>query len=241
MDLSPSFATDYLVWDNSEPVRIERARRGAPQLDATIAKRRSLTQRELAASGGVYTGDDCVWLVPRALLPPDWAFEPADAVVPQPPKDDASSRYVVLEANDQKWRNTWKLTCRNLVLNYRLRDTVQIERAALSNDAAGAFVKAFPSDPVNPGGVVLFANVPARVQLLTDEVRDERGLRGFAGDFAVVVGRQLPGVSNEDRVVWADTLGLYGPAGATRVFDIKGYHDPQRIDQLPVLDCELRP
>ena len=245
MDLSAAQALDYLTWTNTESVRAERTRRGSPLADAVpVAKRRALRQRELAASGGVYTGLDRVFLVPAAVLAPGWLFEPADVLVTLPPAADAGTRYTVLEAQSGKRDQTWRLTCRNLALSTLLQDLVTVERAALSQDAAGAFVKRFPSETNGSFGTNLYANLPARVQLLRNEVVDQRGVRAFVGRCAVIVGAQVA-VTSEDRVLWSDTLGVAGPAqtaaDAPRVLDIVGVHNARRIDELTVLDCELRP
>lgn len=199
------------------------------QTPVAVAKKRPLKARELAASGGVYTALDRLWLLPNALIPAGYSPKPADVLT-----DSAGTRWTVLEAENTRNGSTWRLTCRDLVLALDLRDKIDVERAALSQDAAGAVVKLFPSGPAPNGGKLLFAAVPARVQLLTDEIKDERGIRGFSGTHAIIVGQELTGVTNEDRV--ALTV-----AGKTTYYDIVGYHNATRIDELPILDVESRP
>lgn len=223
MDLSSAFVSDWQVWDNTEAVSLSVARAAGPYADAVpVAKRRALTTRELAASGGVYTGQDRVWLLPVALLTPGLQLKPADAVV-----DASGTRWTVLEAALNKFGATWRLTCRDLVLAFDLRVIITIERAALSYDAAGAAVKTFPP----AGGLVLIDQLPARVQPLREEVADQRGLRGPLLRYDVIVGRPVDGVSTEDRVKLPD--GSY--------LDILGYRNPDRIDELPVLECQRKP
>ena len=76
MDLS----TEDSAWDNVESLYWERVRGGALEvrdklatLDVIqVAKRRALTYKELAGSGGVYTDQDMVW-----HLPTRWISGPA--------------------------------------------------------------------------------------------------------------------------------------------------------------------
>jgi hypothetical protein len=248
------FSDDWLCWDNVSQVRYEVARgvpsivdvppafdghTGAPQpqpsrnkpLIVTVAKRRNLTARELAASGGVYRGDDQVYLLPDALMegiipkPADVIIELADGSAGAQP----GTRWTVLDAARNKNRQTHRLTCRDLVLAFDLRDSITIERPSLSYDAAGVPVKAFPSDTTNAGGVVLYSGLPARVQLITKDMAEQRGIRGLEGKYHVIVGQEVD-VTQEDRVLLAS--GLY--------LDIVGYERAMRIDELPQLICERR-
>lgn len=203
------------------------------------SKRRNLTRRELGASGGVYNALDQVWLIPEALMPEGMHSKPGDVVVELPdvlagtagPIADTmtGTRWTVLEAAWQKFRQTRRLTCRDLVLSYELRDSVTIERPALSYDGAGVPVKAFPSDATNPGGVVLYSKLPARAQLVSKEMADQYGIRGLEGKYRVIVSQEVD-VTAEDRVVLASGL----------ILDIVGYENAQRIDELPVAICERR-
>lgn len=219
----------FLVWDNTIGIVLQ-SRRGAagPETRIPVVKRRGILGKELAASGGVYTGNDVVFLVPQVLMP--WPAKPADVVT-----DDTGTRYTVLGADLLKNLWTWKLTTRDLILAFDLRDSINIERASISYDAAGAAVKSFPTQTDNgtTGGSYLAQNMPARVQLLTDAIRDERGIRGFVGTHAIIIADQV-NVIAEDRVAWTVNE-------VTTYFDIVGYHNPERIDELPVLDVEARP
>lgn len=244
---------DYQSWDNTSAVLYEVAR-GVPSIaDAAsrfdgrtpaptpapsrnltqyvpVAKRRNLTNRERAASGGVYTSLDQVWIIPAALLP-GVLPKPADVVVETLDGSNGQlpgTRWTVLETSLGKNRQTHRLTCRDLVLAYDLRDSITIERPAISYDAAGVPVKAFPSD-AQPGGVVLYADLPARIQLVSKEIAEQRGVRGLEGKYEVTVGQEVD-VTSEDRIVLAG--GMY--------LDIVGYQNAQRIDELPKIIAERR-
>jgi hypothetical protein len=226
-----NLANDWMVWDNTEPsgVQIEYSTRTTPGIDVIpTAKRRAINGPEKSPSGGVYVGYETRWLIPASLITPGNAPEPADVVI-----DSQGTRWTVLKADLNRFGNTWLLGCVNLVLALRLQDTVAIERAGLSYDAAGAAIKSFPPDP---RGSVLYT-CAARVQEITEEVALERGVQYARGRYEIIVGRQVPLVEpGEDRVNWPDP----NLAGATVYFDIVDVHNPTRIDELPVLACERR-
>lgn len=248
-------AADYLTWDNTTAVRYElaravpatadvpavfdgqtvapsvRANRGKPFV-IPVAKNRNLTQRELAASGGVYTGLDQVYLLPDALFPPGIICKPGDAIIElaEPVSNVMpKTRWTVLEFGWTKNRWTRRLTCRDLVLAFDLRDNITIERPVIHYNAAGAPIKRFPSD-AQPGGIALYQSLPARIQLVTKEMADERGIRGLAGKYEVIVGQEVD-VTSEDRIIL--------PSGDPYL-DIVGYRNAQRIDELPVILAERR-
>ena len=247
---------DFLLWDNTSMVRYEVARAvpsvadvsplfdGRSPAPATpksrnksilvpIAKRRNLTMRELAASGGVYQSSDQVYLIPDALLSPSQVRPKMGDVVIETDDDSPGrqpgQRWTVLDVSRGKSRQTHRLACRNLALALDLRETVTIERPAIRYDAAGVPVKAFPSDATNPGGVTLYSQLPGRAQLVTKEMADEHGIRGLEGKYEVFVDREVD-VTHEDRLLLAN--GLY--------LDIVGYRNGQRIDELPVIVCERK-
>lgn len=219
---------DTAVWNNTEAVTYESAQYVDPFTFATTplvfalatAKRLSLTRRELAASGGAYTGLDRKWYVPKALFPPGTKPKPGDAVV-----DAEGVRWVALEVNHQDMGGTYRLTCRDLVIAWDLRDRVDVERAALANDAAGAPVKAFPPH----GGLVAYPQLVCRVQPEEESVHDIQGIRGPQTRYRVIVAQQLA-VSTEDRLNWRG-----------RLLDIEKYENARQIGELPFITAVLQP
>lgn len=221
---------DYRVWDNVEAVTVESARRGDPFALApvsanlpehvAVAKRRAVTRREQAASGGAYTADDLVWLLPQAVLRPGLTFEPADVVVSR-----EGSRWTVLEAGLNKWRQTWRLVCRDLALAFDLDDEIDVQRAAISYDAAGAAVKTFPPD----GGQTLYGRLRCRVQRRSEETVEERGIRGEQTTFDVIVARQVDLNPAEDRLLWRE-----------QYLDVVRVRNPELITELPVIETVLK-
>lgn len=228
MSLPLGYADDYLAWDRTESVTLEVGRRvGQPATTAVpVAKRRAITSREKSPSGGAYVGYEVRWHLPTRVLPPGQRIKPGDAIL-----DQHEVRWTVLTADLNRLGYTWALGCVDLVLAHDLADVVTIETADISYDGAGAAVKAFPP----AGGQVLYQGIPARVQLLTDEVADERGIRSFRGRYSVIVGLPVD-VTFEDRVNWTDPK-----TAQTILLDITGVHNPDRIDELQALDCEVKP
>lgn len=222
-----SMAGAWLVWDGLEPVHLELVHgagvetRSAEVVPIEYAKRRSISVRERTASGGAYTGNDVNWWVPCDLLPTDIRIKPGDAVV-----DGDGVRWTALEVQWGARLNRWKLTCRDLVLHWRLRDTISVERAEVGYDNSGAAVKRWPTGSNTSGGLVVYADLPARVQPINAYDSEGRGVLGTERRFDVIVGRQLA-VTREDRVRLAS--GEY--------LDIVGYRQAERIDELPILEC----
>lgn len=218
---------DYLVWENREAVTFRsRTRTGGTDFPITDAKRRAPTYKELAASNGAYTGQDLVWLLPAVLAPSasgQHAPKPGDKVT-----DDDGVIWTALEVALNKLKQTWRLVTRNLVLAYDLRDTIDIQRPTISYDAAGAITRTWPDDET-PGGSNAYEGLAAKVQLITDETVDILGVRGLKGNYAVFVAEDVE-IQESDRIKWD---GVY--------LTIKTLRNPQRIDELPVLDCELLP
>lgn len=223
-------STDYLIWDNPEAVTVEVRKlnrqfgtSAGDTFAASTAKRRALTWKELTASGGAYTGQDLVWLIPQAVLDEDRVIKAGDVVI-----DEEGVRYTVLDPLLGKWGQTWRLVTRDLVLAHDLSDTIDIQRAALGYDDAGASMRRYPPY----GGETPYANLKARVQIQEQRETDERGLRGLKETYQIIVEKDID-VREVDRVKWTTIKR------GTLYLEIKGYTQPDRIDVLPILDCEV--
>lgn len=219
LDLS----ADSVAWDQTESITLEVSTRAAPDLVAVnVAKRSNIRSAQKSPSGGVYLGFESRWRIPRRELPEGVIPKPADVVV-----DNEDQRWTVLTAEQNRLGETYALGCVNLSLAHQLRDVVVIERATISYDGAGAATKTFNR--------VLYT-VAARVQELTREVAEERGVRYGKGRYEVTVDRQLHLLDvAEDRVRFVERV-----TGTVMYLDITGYRQPERIDDLPVVECELR-
>ena len=217
---------DFLVWDNSERITYEST--DGRKASVAGCLRIELTLKEQAVSGGGYLGADLNWLIPRKRLPAGFVMgDPGSTVT-----DDKGNSFTVLDCakqvRDKTDTQVFRLHTRNLAIAYQLRDLITIERAHITYDAAGAMVKSWPP----AGGSNLYASLPAKVQLLSKEFSEERGISGFKGTHAVYVSRQVPLVTFEDRIRWTD-------AGVTYYLNIAGVRNPERLDELPLLDAIL--
>ena len=218
---------DMAQWDMTESVYLESVR--GPSMEqrelrsstdfVSVAKRRNVTIREQAASGGVYTGSDVNWHIPATLLVSGVIPRVGDVVI-----DGKQRRWTVLEVQENHWGQHFKLTTRDLRIAHNLRDTIIIQRATIIKDAAGVNVKLFPPD----GGSVTYNNLPCRVQLISEQVLDERGIRGREGTYTITADRQID-VNTEDRILWGQLI-----------LDVVGYRQAELISDLPVLDALLK-
>lgn len=231
---------DFRVWDNTETLTYVSTQQAGDQVDAVRHVRRHLVGvKEAAASAGAYTAGDVLFYVPRVALRLELGEpKPGDVLL-----DDEQVRWTVLGVDkrkrDRRAPQTYKLQARDLRLAFQLEDLVTIETPARSLDATGARVVAW---------VPKYELLPAKVQQLAEAESEERGLRGSKVTYSVTVDRQIKVTLGEDRIVWRK--GLLASAGATAVpddsdppvhLDITGYRNPERLDELPVMDAEVRP
>lgn len=236
--LTVSLSRNYLTWTNTEPggVLYEVAHRPVagtdklpqpnpnPSYPISVAKRRAITNKDIMAGVAAYGAQDTIWLIPAAVFPATVTPKRSDVIT-----DSRGDRWTALDVQLQAVLSTWRFSARNLVLAEDLRDTVTIERADITFDSAGARIKTWPTGPLPQGGKILYS-LAAKVQDMTIEVADQRGIRGAVGKVAVVVSRQITIDPERDRVRLSS--GSY--------LDILGYHDTDRDDILPSLDCERR-
>lgn len=219
---------DYLTWTNTQNVGFTSVGITQQQANIGVVKRRQINSKELSASRGAYVGNDVVFLVPQRELPENFAIKPRDQF------NDTDGDFTVLSVSGQKRDSngyqTWHCVTRNLSIAYNLQDVIDIQQPGIPYDAAGTKQKSWPDQ--GGGGSILYPQLSCRVQLLTAEVADELGIRGFQGNYAITVSKQIPAVNYECRVKWISQ-------GVTRYLEIKGIHNPERIDELPVIDAEL--
>jgi hypothetical protein len=212
-------ADDHEIWDGVEAVQYvsERtvASSGGDASDTNIyAMRTARHAAELLPSSGVYAGQDITWLVPAKLLTLE--PKPGDRIV-----DGEDVAWTVLKVDHQVQRTIWRLEARNLVLAFDLRDLAAIYRPDSALDQAKGRTPAFTA---------VYSGIPARFQKIRTEQVEERGRRGLRETWSVVIDRQLS-ITNEDQV--RDASGT--------IYQVTGYHNPARVDELPVIDCARTP
>lgn len=221
--------SDYAIWDNREDVTYYAHATAGDQAYALTApdgngaaKRRPLKWKEMAASAGVYTGQDRVWLIPHVLLPA--ALQAAGLKASDRVRDPEGNDWTVLESERVVWGTVWKLTARNLVIQANLRDQIDIQRPAVALNGAGATVRTWP-------GTVAYASLACRIQPIRADVATERAIRGFKATHEIYLSQQVA-LLPDDRVKDVATGAIYA---------IRGYSKPSRIDELPLIEAELTP
>jgi hypothetical protein len=157
---------------------------------------------------------DVMLMVPELLLQ-DLKPKPRDTWT-----DKDGTVWTVLEASFSLLHRTWRLTSRDLVIVNELHDLITIERPAITRDLASGIVRTFAA---------IYTGIPARVQPINAATVEERALRGFDVTHEVYLSQQLT-ILDDDRMNFGGTL-----------YDIKGYHNPVRIDELMVLEVQLKP
>ena len=216
-----NLVNDPTVWDNLENATLSHVRVGQSAYLETVlrAKRRNLTFKEKAASNAAYVGAQLIWLLPADLV--TLGVKPGDLIT-----DADGSIYTVLETDLAALKSFWRLTTVNLSIAFDLQDAVDVQRATIILDGAGAAVKLFPPD----GGQTLISGLACRVQPTEEAIRDERGIRGPAVKYDVTISQSATGISTEDRLLWT---------AQGRYLEIRRIRNPERIDELPVMECEL--
>ena len=212
-----SILNDWQYWSDREPVTLlTHTKVSDVSHPLASAKRRALTYRELSAANGVYTGQDLVWLLPAAVLPSGVVPKMADVI-----RDSTGTPWTVLEAALNTLQTYWRLTTRDRVLAYGLRDTISVWRP--TNAAS-------PAGDRTPKYKPLYLNVQARIQPQAQDATDRLGKRFLSERFQIYVERDL-GVEINDQV----------RDGTGKIYQITGYEDPSQVTLLPSIMCEVNP
>lgn len=220
---------DYLTVMNAETVTYTSTRKTGSMIDAIRGCWRSeLTRTEKAASGGVYGSAACALTIPRRKLAEGFEPKPADVW-----KGREGVDYTVQSVNGQVHDfqgrpNYYRLQSLSLSILHDLRDKIDIQRPSITYDAAGAKVKGWTDE----GGIVLYKNLAARVQDQGGSTVEERAIAGLKHTFQVFVGRPVNDVTLEDRIKLVRK-------GVTYYLSITAVRQPDRIDELPVIEAEL--
>lgn len=206
---------DELVWDNTSTVSYASVAKTGDTLYCPVGlHRHAISRKELATSNGVYVPEDTVWRMPRSALPV--APKVRDRLT-----DAEGVVWTVLEVSRIAATQRFRLVCRDLILVENLRDEIIIQTPSYTFDTVGIRIKTFS---------VKYADIAARVQPISSEIVDERGIRGLKVTHECIVDRTLEDVTNEDRVSFGG-----------KFYEIRGWSFPERIDELMRLELELMP
>lgn len=231
--MSPlDISQDWRIIDGGVQVTYTSTRFTGSVYDNIVAFPRQLSSREQEASDAAYVSATRLFNVPASQFASGFVPKEGDTIT-----DPAGTVWTVLHHDLSAFDQWWDLTGLSLAIAYDLQDMIQIQRAAISYDAAGAVLKLWP-DGSPKGGQVLYPSMLANVQALTAEIVEERGIRDTKITHAVQVSQQIQ-VTNQDRI---KATKLEGVVLSQPIYlEIRGYHNPDRIDELSVLDCELLP
>lgn len=234
-----NMALDFLVWDNLETCTLV-SRRSTGDMSDTIAsvRRHQVTTKEAAASYGAYMDGDVFFYVARRRVS-EAIGEPkiGDMVI-----DDEDNRFTVLAVDhrkrDKAQAQTFRLQGRNLSVVFDLRDLITIEVPVRTLDSSGVRTLVWATK---------YDFLPGRVQKLSEEVAEERGLRGFQAVYEVTVDREVT-VTSEDRIKWIPGL-VESPGGqattphgeAAVYLDIRQYREAESLGSLPVIQAVVPP
>lgn len=219
MSFGVDASENYKTWGNVQAVKLtSRATIGDTLFDISVAKRRAPTFKELAPSGGVYTNLDVVWLLPKTLVD---AAEATGLKAPKP-GDLVTAEgvaWTILECPLNTLRSTYRCMTRDLILAYDLRGTLSVKRPtaeATTDDAGG---RTYTES-------VVYNGIACRFQEISSETSDERGKRVTVKRYTVTVNQRLR-LTIEDQIV--DDAG--------EVYEVTGWDNADRIDQLMTLEC----
>jgi head-tail adaptor len=209
-----AFDTDHLVWDNVQTVKhISVRTKNSVTTCVDFAHRHAITDREMAASNGVYVADDVVWRLPSATA--TVKPKPRDTI-----EDAEGTIWTILEVGRIVGTKRYRCIARDLVIHNDLDDLIDIQTPTITYDASGVKTKTW---------VLLHEGLSARLQPITSDIVDERGVRGFRTTHQVFLSQEVS-VTNEDRVSFGG-----------RFYEIRSYEKPELITDLPVLNVELVP
>ena len=205
---------DFKVLDYQETVRFTSV--GATDwIDLDTAVGFPLSEREAAASGGVYTQFVRRWDMPDGDL---------GGIVPKVSdtirQQSSGTVWTVQAISYSDKTEAWNLDCVNLNLAASLSDTATIMGVMNTQDAALGRI---------PQRVVKHAAVAARFQEVGQDTRDERGRRIQVTRYQVFVKSPV-NVTHEDQVI----------DGAGNVHEFLSRESADRLDLLTVLNCERK-
>jgi len=200
------------VIDNVESVYLHRAAGGDPvPLDGAL--RRGQAARQYAGSGGGAASSEVRWHLPLSVL--EDAPSIGDRIV-----DAASVPWTIVEVH-REGSGRWLCIGRSLALVHGLSETIDIERAVWTKDAAGAAVATW-----HPWQTA----VPARIQPVAAKTSDDEGRWHILATHRVLLANPLS-IDENCRIV--------GPGGT--VYRVLMLHVAEQLEALHIIDVLEEP
>ncbi len=215
------YAEDWKTWVGRENVTLRSRTALSPTYtDVTVsgtdggAKKRALRRNEIIASNGVYTSDNLAWHLPTQNC--GTAPRPGDIVL-----DGQNVSHTVLEVQINHWG--WVYRCVTIALEIvnALSATGVLSRPAMTKDDASRRTFGAYTD--------ITTGISCRVQPVDSATRDLLDRNTVPKQYSAWVAVALDVRANDRFTV----------AGVN--YTIKGYKNPERLDQLLQLDLEMIP
>ncbi len=188
------------------------------------AFRRSMTIREMAASGGKYTSSDLVWHVPVVNTAGATQLGTTTPLLGAVITDAAGQRWTALESACQTRNSRWRFITRNLAIHHGLGSLVTIQKARQINQPAG---------DVQPEWHDWLVGLKAKVQLQGSGQSLNHDVRLVAYDYRIFLEQEPPEplVSALHRIVGADGT----------LYKIQRFDTPQTITDLYEVSAQSIP
>lgn len=235
MPLTLDLSDNYLVYDERETITLVSMLNGRPDGSAqevTNTVRLPFDERELAASLGVYQSLDRKWLLPGALMS-GRVPKIGDKIRANSPGTSTTADPSALGVEPELWTvlsinqydpvtKEWELATRNMALANDLRQTIVFEWSKDRQDKAGAMVRDW----------LEAYRVRGRLQVISATAGDEQNKRYTLHTATVYVEETLEQLEpSTDWRCWVEEARP-GTGGQRPVWDVTGWTNPERIDQL---------
>jgi hypothetical protein len=203
----PGSRNEWRFWPNRGPITLRSlGLSGYTPYPVSDAKPRAISTREAAASGGVYTTQDRVWLIPAELIS-GTTPKLGDLI-----RTAANVDWTILSIDPLgKFGNTYRLTTRNLKLVAGLTQTARVLRPSTAVDSAGQR---------NPTFTEVYANLACKLQEQSHGLPEFQGGSTDRREYMLYVGTRLI-------LLAGDVVEIN-----SKRYDVVGSGSWDRIDQL---------
>lgn len=173
--------------------------------------RHAISKRELAASNGVYVPDDVVFRLPSATA--TVRPKPRDTI-----EDNEGTVWTILEVGRIVGTKRYRCVCRDLIIHEHLDTDVELWVCTNAQDAGGGRSPSF----------ALSQTIAGRIQPVQGDTEDRLGKRTTRKLYQIFLASEPTSISTQDQ--FRDSGGV--------VYQILGWRNPERIDELFVADVE---
>jgi hypothetical protein len=215
MGLTLNFESDQQTIDNVEAITYTSTGIGGSSVPVLDAGMYLGAITEHAPSNGAYQRIDAKWSIRFSLLAPLGGAKPGDTIT-----DSSSLVWTVITATPPVISGVWQISSLRLEIAPAFAQLGTLTRPSnTEQDSAGR------------QGLITYstiaANVPCRLQPISGDAGDIQERRGMPRRFTAFLGSQ----------VVPQSLDIFTVAG--QGYTVLGFRNPQRIDELQTLTCEL--